>query len=98
MVHIAYHGIKKVNYGSNKNFAAGIYSIVDGNVSLVINSNKNDYVKMKLTDIIGRVIFTESYLINSGANIKSIRLNSGVYVLQLVNSAGEKISSKIIVQ
>ncbi|MBP6023725.1 metallophosphoesterase [Ferruginibacter sp.] len=95
---ITYHGIKKVTYGSNKNFAVSINSIVDGNVNLVINSNKNDYVKMKLTDIIGRIIFTESYLINSGANIKSVRLNSGVFVLQLVNSAGEKISSKIIVQ
>ena len=53
---------------------------------------------MKFTDIAGRVIFSESFLINPGANTKSVRLNSGVYVLQLVNSTGEKISSKIIVQ
>jgi 3',5'-cyclic AMP phosphodiesterase CpdA len=95
---ITYHGIKKVTYGSNKNFAVSINSIVDGNVNLVINTNKNEYVKMKLTDIIGRIIFSESFLINPGANTKGIRLNSGIYVLQLVNSTGEKISSKIIVQ
>ena len=47
--------------------------------------------------IAGKEILQETFSVNSGGGTKNLNLNSGVYVLVLLNDKGERVSTKIIV-
>ncbi len=95
---IKYHDIKRVNYKSNKNFSAGIFNNGNGQISVAIHSVKAAHINMKVVDILGKEVLQESFSVNNGGGTKNLYLNSGVYVLVLINDNGEKISNKVIVQ
>jgi hypothetical protein len=89
---------KKVNYRNNKKFSSSIVNVSGGNIKLIINSEKNDNISMKLINVLGEEISAQSFAINSGNNSRELQLQNGVYILILVNSAGEKINNKIIIK
>jgi hypothetical protein len=52
---------------------------------------------MKVIDMMGKEILNEAFTVSSGGTVKDLKLNTGAYVLVLVNDSGERISNKIIV-
>ena len=76
----------------------GIINIANKKVNVVINSVKNDLLKMRVVDMMGKEVLLETIGVNAGVNIKNLELKNGVYILLLMNSGGEKWSSKIVVQ
>ena len=93
-----YFNIQKVLYQNSKNFSAGIINIANQKINVVINTAKSDVVKMRVVDMMGKEVLLETLATNAGVNIKNLELKNGVYILLLLNSAGEKWSSKIVVQ
>lgn len=89
--------VKTINYKSNKNFFANVLNNGTGQVSVVIHCNHAAGVNMKVVDILGKEILNETFSVNSGGGTKNLYLNSGIYILILVNDKGDKISNKIIV-
>ncbi|MGB4844998.1 MAG: metallophosphoesterase [Ferruginibacter sp.] len=94
---IKYHGVKTVNYKNSKGFNTVIRNNGNGKISVVLNSQNTSQVAMKVIDMLGKEILTESFKVNTGSTVKNLNLNSGVYVLVLINSNGEKLTDKIIV-
>jgi hypothetical protein len=94
---VKYHGIKRVNYKSSKDFSAGILNNGNGQISLAIKSAHAAQINMKVIDMMGKEILNEAFTVSSGGTVKDLKLNTGAYVLVLVNDSGERISNKIIV-
>lgn len=94
---IKYHGIKRVTYKSNKDFEANILNNGNGQISVAIKSTNAAQINMKVIDMTGKEIVSENFTVNNGGAVKNLKLNSGVYVLVLINESGERISNKIIV-
>jgi predicted MPP superfamily phosphohydrolase len=95
---ITYYSVQKVLYHNNKNFSAAIINIAKEKVNVIISTAKNDLVKMRVVDMMGKEVLLESIVTNAGANSKNLELKNGVYVLLLSNSSGERWSNKIVVQ
>lgn len=95
---ITYYDVQKLMFRNNKNFSAGIINIAGEKVNLVINTAKNDLVKMRVVDMMGKEVAGESIATTAGANTKNLSLKNGVYILLLSNSSGERLTNKIIVQ
>jgi predicted MPP superfamily phosphohydrolase len=89
-------GIKKVIYKSLKNFNATIVNMGAGLISIGIHNPGAGMIQLKVIDITGKDILHESFNSGSGDITHSVQLRKGIYVLLLVNSKGETISSKII--
>ena len=95
---IKYHDIKRINYKSSRAFTTGILNNGNGQISVVIHSTKATQIKLKVVDMLGKEILQETFSVNNGGGIKNLYLNSGVYILMLINDKGEKLSTKIIVR
>ena len=93
-----YFETKKVVYKSSKNFSVSIINVSIEKINLLINSNKNDNIKLKVVDMLGKEIAEETLLINAGINTKVLQLQTGAYIILLTNSSGERISSKVIIK
>ncbi len=94
---IKYHGIKRVNYKSNADFTANVLNNGNGQISVAIKSKNASQINLKVIDILGKEILSQNFAVNNGGTIRTLNLNSGVYVLVLTNDSGERISNKIIV-
>jgi predicted MPP superfamily phosphohydrolase len=94
---IKYYEIKRINYKGSKGFSAGVYNNGSGQISVAIHSKDATNINIRVIDILGKEILQESFSVNSGGGIKNLKLNSGVYILVLLNDKGERISTKIIV-
>lgn len=95
---IKYYEIKRINYKSNKGFSAGVFNKGNGQISVAIRSTTAADINMKVVDMLGKEIYHESFSVTNGGGTKDLYLNSGVYILVLINDKGERISTKIIVQ
>jgi hypothetical protein len=93
-----YFETKKINYKNNKPFSCTVINQSKGIVRLVINSIKADNINLKVIDMLGKEIELKAFAVATGNNTKELQLQNGVYVLTLTNSAGERISNKVIVQ
>jgi predicted MPP superfamily phosphohydrolase len=89
---------KKINYNGKESFSVSITKTSSNNVSATINSHQSGMVSMMVVDMMGKEIVTENFTINAGVNTKNLSLKNGMYILVLMNSKGEKINAKIIVQ
>lgn len=92
-----YFDIARVTYKSNLSFTAGI-SILPNGVNVIINSTKNDNIKFRIVDAMGRESFKETVYVNSGATLRSFNLSKGMYIIQVSNSSNETISKKVIIK
>jgi hypothetical protein len=70
----------------------------NGKIKLVVSSTKIDNLSLKLVDILGKELLLQNFTVAIGNNSKALQLKNGVYVVTLTNSAGERVSNKIIVQ
>ena len=94
-----YYGIKTVNIKSSKNFKSHILNNGNGQIGVVMSSKKNVQISMRVVDMLGKEILTETIAVyNNSAVVKNLNLQPGVYVLVLTNETGEKITHKIIVK
>jgi len=88
--------VKKVLYKNEKDFHATIVNSGNGTMSIAIHNAVPGIIQMKVFDITGRVVLSESLDSSTTNIIKSIYLNKGVYVLKLVNDRGETFTSKLL--
>lgn len=71
-----------------------------GDFKLMIESNVSDKFEMNITDIAGRVVYSEKLQINNGFNsleFTGLKLNGGVYFVNL-NFKDQKSTRKLIIQ
>lgn len=94
---IKYFEVKKINYKSKKDFSARILNNGTGQVGVVIKSTRATTVSLKMVDMMGKEILEESFPVNNGGAVKNLSLNTGVYILVLLNDKGQRIGNKIIV-
>ncbi len=95
---IRYHDIRQVSYKSNKDFSATILNNGNGQVRVAVKTNRTTQVSLKVTDMFGRQVKQENFVVNNGGGTRSLDLNPGVYVLLMVNDRGDKINTKIVVR
>jgi hypothetical protein len=93
-----YFETKKINYRNNKPFGCTVINQPNGKIKLVISSIKPDNLSLKLVDILGKEVLLQNITVSIGNNSKELQLQHGVYIVTLTNSAGERISNKLIVQ
>lgn len=87
--------VKRVLYKNKKVFHATIVNAGNGNMIIAIHNALPGIVQMKVFDITGRVVLSDSLNSDTGNITKSIYLNKGVYVLKLVNDSGVTFTSKL---
>ena len=88
--------IKRVTYKGAKDFNATIVNAGTGLLNVAIHNAVGGMVQLKVVDMIGREILKESVNSGNGNVTHTLQLTKGTYVLVLVNSKGETISTKII--
>ena len=93
-----YFGIKTVNFKSSKDFKSHILNNGNGQISVAMSSVKPAQINMRVVDMQGKEISTETIAVNNGGVVKNLNLQPGVYILVLTNETGEKITHKIIVK
>jgi predicted MPP superfamily phosphohydrolase len=95
---ITYHDIRRVTYKNNKNFTVSFINLLNQTVSMIINSSKTDVISMRVFDMVANKIKEETFAVSAGGTTKNLQLQSGVYVVVLINKYGDRLSNKIIVQ
>jgi predicted MPP superfamily phosphohydrolase len=93
-----YFETKKINYRNNKPFSCTVINQANNSVRLIVSSTKVDNLSLKVIDILGKELLLQNFTVAIGNNSKELQLTNGVYVVTLANSAGERISNKVIVQ
>ena len=88
--------IKRVTYKNPKDFSATIVNAGAGIINAAIHNASAGMIQLKVVDMMGREVLKESFNSGTGNITHSIQLNKGTYVLMLVNSTGQTISTKII--
>ena len=92
------YGIKSVNYKGSRSFTANILNNGHGQISLAVKTAKPSNIYLKVVDLLGKEILSESFSVNSGGTVRDLKLNTGVYIIVLINDGGERISNKVVVQ
>jgi predicted MPP superfamily phosphohydrolase len=89
---------RKVNVKSNNTFFVSVSKTQSQQVTVKINSDKNNQINMKVVDMMGREVLQENFMVNVGVNTKLLNLKEGMYILVISNGKEEKTSTKIVVQ
>ena len=92
------YGIKSVNYKGSRSFTANMLNNGYGQISLAVKTAKPSNIYLKVVDLLGKEILSESFSVNSGGTVRDLKLNPGVYIIVLINDGGERISNKVVVQ
>ncbi|MBS1510108.1 MAG: metallophosphoesterase [Bacteroidetes bacterium] len=93
-----YFDTRRVTYKNGKTLSCLVINQQSGAAKLVISTNKPGKIDCTVNDISGREILRSTYSLPAGNTIKELPLQAGVYIVTLVNAAGEKISNKIIIE
>lgn len=94
---VKYHGVKRVNYKSNADFGANILNNGNGQISVLVRSKSSTQLNMRVIDMTGKEVLSENFSVGSTGTVKNLNLHTGVYILVLLDQAGERITDKIIV-
>lgn len=95
---ITYFKVKKIIYKSHKPFHLNAVNVAPTQVSLIINSVKDDQYYLQVVDLSGKVILKDDFKLPAGTSKKLLELQAGGYVLKLTNDKAEVQSQKLIVQ
>jgi len=68
------------------------------NVHTSITSKSKQQVTYLIKNISGRAISSQRFMINEGVTDRSVRLNTGVYFIEVINDRGEHCTQKVIVK
>ncbi|TXI31511.1 MAG: T9SS type A sorting domain-containing protein, partial [Niabella sp.] len=93
-----YLGVKKIINNKGKDFEVRAISPGNGVLALQINSSNQSVYQLRVFDISGRERKNESISCNAGICQKEFSLGAGVYVCEIVNSKGEKLSQKVLIK
>ncbi len=93
-----YFEVKKILYKSTKDFSTSITNAGKGKINLLINSTKVGNTLIQVSDMQGRQILNTNVMVQNGGIIKPLFLPSGVHVILVTNSAGTRITNKVIVE
>ena len=96
--HTNYFDVKRVSYKSSKHFQADILNRGNGHTGVAIKTTETGNIQMTVVDMLGKEILKESFSVSSSGAVKNITLKTGVYIIVVINSDGERISNKIIVR
>ena len=94
---ITYFDVKKIYYKGGYSFTYGVSTLANG-INININSSKNDNMKLRITDVMGREFKKDLFVLNAGITNKNYTLAEGTYIIQLSNSNNETINNKIIIK
>ena len=92
------YGIKSVNYKVSSSFTANIVNNGQGQISVAVKTAMPAAIYLKVVDLLGKEILSESFSVNSGGAVKNLHLSPGVYIIVLINDGGDRISNKVVVQ
>ncbi len=95
--HKEYLRVKQVINNTGKDFEVKAFSGGSGILSVQINSSNNSVYQLRIYDMQGRERKNEMLNCNSGVCKKEFTLEAGVFVYEVMNSKGEKISQKVLV-
>lgn len=88
--------VKTATYKSIDNLRLTVVNAGNGTMNIAIRNTVPGMVHMKIVDMMGREVLTTSFNSGTGNIARSIQLNKGIYVLLLVNGAGQTINAKIM--
>ena len=92
-----YLRIKQVINNRGKDFEVKAISAGSGLLLLQINSSNQGVYQVRIYDIHGRERKNEMISCVSGTCKKEFRLETGVYVYEVINNNGHKISQKVLI-
>ncbi|HAO45550.1 MAG TPA: metallophosphoesterase [Ferruginibacter sp.] len=95
---VRYHETKRIVYQSSKALSTGIINNGNGQVSVVIHTEKDDRISLKVVDMLGKEIMDQHFSVSNGGGVKNLSLNPGVYVVLVSDNSGNRVSNKIIVR
>jgi hypothetical protein len=92
---ITYLNTRKVVYRIAQPLSITAAYSGQGQIDLVIRSNKTGIAMLRILDLSGKEISKESFLLINGVNNKPLQLRAGIYVVEILNNSGEKATLKI---
>ncbi|MEP6675537.1 MAG: metallophosphoesterase [Ferruginibacter sp.] len=95
---IQYLGTKRILYSTGKSFDVKVIAQNNNILELQINATAAGVYHLAVYDMLGKTIQQQNIFIASGITHQQVRLSSGVYVWELTNDKGEKVSQKVVVQ
>lgn len=93
----SYNDIKSISYKSKYSFTSSLSYLSNG-IKISINSSKNDNIRLRIFDFMGREVIKDIFYMSPGTINKSYTLAKGSYIIQLSNSNNETINNKIIIK
>lgn len=93
-----YLRIKKIINNKGKDFEVRVISPGNGMLTMQINSSNQSVYQLRVFDMSGRERRNELISCNAGICQKDFLLGAGVYVCEIINSKGEKLSQKILIK
>jgi predicted MPP superfamily phosphohydrolase len=93
-----YFDTKKINYNPVRSFSYLVSNSGAGSISVLISTLKLDNLSLSVTDMLGREVWHKNITAAPGNTKQELKLQKGAYILTVNNTAGERISNKIIVQ
>ena len=96
--HKEYLRVKQIVNNKGKDFALKAISAGNGILSLQINSSDQSVYQLRIFDMGGRERKNEIIHCNAGMCQKEFLLEAGIFVCEIINSRGEKLSQKVLVK
>ncbi len=93
-----YMGIKRIDFNPLTNFDVKVTGAQNNTLVLQIHSGSRGVYQLDIYDMLGRKWKSEVFEMGQGSIRKEISLNKGVYIWELRNEKGEKLSNKISIQ
>jgi acid phosphatase type 7 len=90
--------VKKIVNNKDKGFYADAYVSSPQTISMQVYSSKPERIQMRVFDMNGRVVKSESWMLGTGSNNHNLEIKNGVYILEWKRTDGQSVSQKIIVQ
>jgi hypothetical protein len=95
---VKYYDTRRIVNNKSSDFYADAYKSGKETVTMQVYSSKAEKIRLRVTDISGRIVRSEAWFLNAGSNTKTIDLKNGSYILEWRRADGKVLNQKIIVQ
>ena len=96
--HKQYLRVKQIVNNKGKDFDVRAISVGSGMLSLQINSSDQSVYQLRIFDMSGRERKNEIINCTAGMCQKEFLLEAGIFVCEIINSRGQKLSQKVLVK
>jgi hypothetical protein len=90
--------VKQIVNNKGKDFDVRAISVGNGMLSLQINSSDQSVYQLRIFDMSGRERKNEIINCTAGMCQKEFLLEAGIFVCEIINSRGQKLSQKVLVK